>query len=148
MVPEVSKVVFTARENLLLSEDLEKSEDGCFSETALQDCERILKSMAGKARHLGAEQMAGAATAAFRKAKNGPAFVKRVRDEMGVMIKIVSQVCLLPNLISPCQNVGSSWSARPQQPGAWRPRHGRRGESGRHLFTSPSPGDESKPCDT
>jgi exopolyphosphatase/guanosine-5'-triphosphate,3'-diphosphate pyrophosphatase len=49
-----------------------------------------LRRMTDVCRRRGATQIAAVATAAVREAKNGPAFVRRVRDELGLPLQIIT----------------------------------------------------------
>mmetsp|Transcript_14708 Transcript_14708/g.34918 ORF Transcript_14708/g.34918 Transcript_14708/m.34918 type:complete len:412 (+) Transcript_14708:185-1420(+) len=90
MVPSISKVVFQKKVSILMSEDLQKSENTAFGSGILHELMETLKEFKREAQANGAEQFAGAATAAFRKATNGPEFLKQVRAE-GIDLKIISQ---------------------------------------------------------
>ena len=59
---------------------------------------QILIKYKKRAEALGATQFVAVATAVFRKAANGAAFLKRVRTELGIPVEITSQVTLNSNV--------------------------------------------------
>ena len=89
-LPAISKVVFQKKVSILMSEDLQKSGQASFSSGILHELMETLKEFKREADEAGAEQFAGAATAAFRKAKNGPDFLEQVRGE-GIELRIIPQ---------------------------------------------------------
>ena len=90
--PVPDKAVYSEKKNILLTEDLERSSDGSFSPAVLDELARVLTAFKAKAAAAGAEQFAGVATAAFRKAANGPDFLRRMEGELGIRLRIVAQV--------------------------------------------------------
>ena len=96
--PVPDKAVYSEKKNILLTEDLERSSDGSFSPAVLDELARVLTAFKAKAAAAGAEQFAGVATAAFRKAANGPDFLRRMEGELGIRLRIVAQVA--PGAIS------------------------------------------------
>eukprot|EP00286_Rhodomonas_abbreviata_P020365 CAMPEP_0181306172 /NCGR_PEP_ID=MMETSP1101-20121128/10147_1 /TAXON_ID=46948 /ORGANISM="Rhodomonas abbreviata, Strain Caron Lab Isolate" /LENGTH=440 /DNA_ID=CAMNT_0023412189 /DNA_START=54 /DNA_END=1376 /DNA_ORIENTATION=+ len=89
-VPAITKVVFSKKVSILMSEDLQKGVGTAFSSGILQELMQVLMDFKREAEAAGAEQLGGAATAAFRRAENGPEFLKKVNAE-GINLKIVSQ---------------------------------------------------------
>ncbi|EGD74002.1 hypothetical protein PTSG_12350 [Salpingoeca rosetta] len=51
----------------------------------------VLKDFKKTATELGAQRISGAATQVFRKAENGPAFLDRVKRELGMDVRVISQ---------------------------------------------------------
>mmetsp|Transcript_23217 Transcript_23217/g.57284 ORF Transcript_23217/g.57284 Transcript_23217/m.57284 type:complete len:446 (+) Transcript_23217:216-1553(+) len=91
VVPRVIKTLASSKENCLLAEDLERSQGDRFSDGALEDLSDIITRFAAKARELGADEMGGVCTAAFRRAANGPSFLKNIAKNVGVSLKIITQ---------------------------------------------------------
>ena len=91
ILPRPQKAVYSEKINILLSEDLEQSTDGSFSLSALNELDKFLKAFKVKATEAGAEQFAGVATAAFRKAENGPEFLRKMETELGIRLRIITQ---------------------------------------------------------
>ena len=78
--------------NILLREDLAARGDGRIGAAVLATCAEEIARMQALARGLGATQYAAVATAVFREASNGNAFVQGVlRAELGLNVAIVSQ---------------------------------------------------------
>eukprot|EP00960_Hanusia_phi_P034458 751083-Hanusia_phi.AAC.6 len=77
--PAIVRVVHEEKVNLLLAEDLEKSGTGEFSDEAMEELGQVLADLKHAAAQHGAEQVAGVATAAFRKARNGFKHLAEVR---------------------------------------------------------------------
>lgn len=77
--PIIVKVMHEEKVNLLLGEDLERSATDKFSDKILQELKHVLVDFKNVASQHGAEEMAGVATAAFRRAKNGYSFLAEVR---------------------------------------------------------------------
>ena len=76
---------------VLLRHDLELSPDGLLSDEILSRCENVLLAYKRKGEDMGVTEWNGVATAVFRKAKNGGAFLKRIYEEHGIPIGIVDQ---------------------------------------------------------
>ena len=89
-VPAITQTVFSERVTVPLSDDLAQGAGAQFSESALQELRDVLFEFKKRAEEQGAEQFAGVATAAFRKASNGPAFLLQLREE-GLPLRIISQ---------------------------------------------------------
>jgi hypothetical protein len=92
--PRAQDAIYSEKANILLTEDLESNTDGSFSPRILSELEQALKLFKAKAEEVGAEQFAGVATAAFRKAANGPEFLRRMETELGIRLRIVTQANL------------------------------------------------------
>jgi exopolyphosphatase/guanosine-5'-triphosphate,3'-diphosphate pyrophosphatase len=71
--------------------DWKSSSDGELSEAIQAQGLRELNRFARKATSLGATQSAAIATEVFRKAANGPAFLARVRAELGLAVSLLPQ---------------------------------------------------------
>ena len=80
--PIIVKVMHEEKVNLLLGEDLERSATDMFSDKILQDLKHVLVDFKNVASQHGAEEIAGVATAAFRRAKNGYSFLAEVRTSV------------------------------------------------------------------
>ena len=89
-VPNITNIVLSARIAVQLSDDLAQGGGSRFSERALEELGAVLREFKKRADEQGAEQCAGIATAAFRKASNGPAFLLQLQKE-GIPLRIVSQ---------------------------------------------------------
>ena len=89
-VPAITKIVLSERVSVQLSDDLNMGSGVQFSEHALQELREVLLEFKKQALEQGAEQFAGIATAAFRKASNGPSFLMQIRKE-GLPLRIMSQ---------------------------------------------------------
>lgn len=89
-VPVVINSLFEAKDNVYMTEDLEKHGGTEFSSAILEKSFQALKRMQKLAEEKGATEIAGVATAAFRKASNGPAHLMRLREE-GIKLEIVAQ---------------------------------------------------------
>mmetsp|Transcript_64592 Transcript_64592/g.154122 ORF Transcript_64592/g.154122 Transcript_64592/m.154122 type:complete len:410 (+) Transcript_64592:268-1497(+) len=97
----VNRVLFEKKENLLLAEDLERSVEASkgkegapdpeFSAKACAQLQQVVRELKRQAEEAGAVAFSGAATAAFRKASNGPSLLKQMEDEMGVRLRVISQ---------------------------------------------------------
>lgn len=88
--PNITETVYSDRVPLQLSDDLAMSEGSTFSEAMLRQLREVLYEFKHRAAQHGAEQYSGVATAAFRKASNGPAFLLQLRDE-GLPLRLISQ---------------------------------------------------------
>lgn len=89
-VPAITNTVLSERVAVPLSDDLAQGQGACFSERSLMELREVLLEFKRQAEELGAEQFAGIATAAFREASNGAAFLLQLREE-GLPIRILSQ---------------------------------------------------------
>jgi hypothetical protein len=89
--PRAQDAIYSEKTNILLTEDLESNTEGSFSSRILGELEQVLRLFKAKAEEVGAEQFAGVATAAFRKAVNGPEFLRRMETELGIRLRIVTQ---------------------------------------------------------
>lgn len=89
-VANITRTVLSERVSVPLSEDLAAGQGGKFSERALQELRDVLHEFKRRAEQQGAEQFAGIATAAFRKASNGPPFLLQLQKE-GLPLRIISQ---------------------------------------------------------
>ena len=77
--------------DVLLGHDLSVSSDQSLSEATQKTALDALKNLKQKAEEYGATKFQGAATAAFRLAKNGQAFLDVLKQETGVDLQIISQ---------------------------------------------------------
>uniref|UniRef100_A0A6U6C599 Ppx/GppA phosphatase N-terminal domain-containing protein n=1 Tax=Guillardia theta TaxID=55529 RepID=A0A6U6C599_GUITH len=87
--PIIVKVMHEEKVNLLLGEDLERSATDKFSDKILQELKHVLVDFKNVASQQGAEEIAGVATAAFRRAKNGYSFLAEVSKELEMKLKVV-----------------------------------------------------------
>jgi hypothetical protein len=92
ILPRPQKAIYSEKINILLTEDLERSTDGSLSPSILTELEGVLRTLKVKASEAGAEQFSGVATAAFRKATNGPQFLQKMQSELGIRLRIITQV--------------------------------------------------------
>lgn len=74
-----------------LAKDLAKSSDRTLSESIQKKALTALKELKNDAEAYGATQFQGVATDVFRKAKNGEACLKSLRDQTKIPLKVVSQ---------------------------------------------------------
>lgn len=65
-------------------------ETGALSESAMDETVTALRSFATLAHGHGAQSVRAIATSAVRDASNGPAFLKRVRDEVALEVEVIS----------------------------------------------------------
>jgi exopolyphosphatase / guanosine-5'-triphosphate,3'-diphosphate pyrophosphatase len=66
-------------------------EDGVLSDDAMARTTETLRRMLSIAQHFGVDETHAIATAAVRRAANGAEYVKRVKDELGLPIEIISE---------------------------------------------------------
>lgn len=88
--PAITETIYSDRIPVQLSDDLATSKGTKFSDSTLSQLREVLRGFKDRAEQHGAEQFAGIATAAFRKASNGAAFLLQLRDE-GLPLRIVPQ---------------------------------------------------------
>jgi len=90
--PNITETVYSDRVPLQLSDDLaiSRAEGAKFSEAMLNQLREVLHVFKHRAEQYGAEQFGGVATAAFREASNGAAFLLQLRDE-GLPLRLISQ---------------------------------------------------------
>lgn len=81
------RVLDDEREMARLAQGLEAT--GRLDEGAMQRAARAIAHMHQIARGLGASRIRAVATAAVREAKNGPAFVKMVREQAGLDLEVI-----------------------------------------------------------
>ena len=89
-VPAITETIFSERVAVQLSDDLAAGQGAQFTERTLQELQEVLYEFKKRAEQAGAEQFAGIATAAFRKARNGPDFLLKLQKE-GLALRIISQ---------------------------------------------------------
>jgi len=89
-VANITRTIFSERVAVSLCEDLAAGPGRKFSERTLQELHEVLHEFKKRAEQQGAEQFAGIATAAFRKASNGAAFLQQLHKE-GLPLRIISQ---------------------------------------------------------
>ena len=65
--------------------------DGELPAAALNQCLQVLREFVAEANALGASERVAVATAVFREARNGGAFLDRVRAELGIRVVVASQ---------------------------------------------------------
>ena len=70
--------------------DLHDSKDGRFSQKIMDKGLKTLKELKKRAIDAGAKNFAGVATRAFRTAKNGEEYLRRLEDETGIKLQIAS----------------------------------------------------------
>ena len=70
--------------------DLHDSKDGRFSHTIMEKGIKTLKELKKRAVQAGAKVFAGVATRAFRTAKNGEEYLRRLEEETGIRLQIAS----------------------------------------------------------
>ncbi|MCE5317219.1 MAG: hypothetical protein LLG04_07640 [Parachlamydia sp.] len=85
------QVLFSEETVVLVGHDFKKSKNGILSDAILSELKNVLVRYCDIAKGLGAEEMAGVATAVFRESKNGGEFVQKVKDELGIGLKLISQ---------------------------------------------------------
>lgn len=85
------KVLFAEETVVLVGHDFKKSKDGTLSDAILAELRNVLVHYRDIAEGLGAEELAGVATAVFRESKNGGGFIQQMRDELGIGLKLISQ---------------------------------------------------------
>jgi len=84
-------VLFGEEVPVSFSMDWKQSTDGALS-AAIQDKGlQTLNTLARKATALGATQSAAIATEVFRKATNGESYLRRIREELGLVVQLVPQ---------------------------------------------------------
>lgn len=72
-------------------EALDKSKDNLFPQATMDAGFKALETLKAKAIKKGAQKFTGVATAAFRQAKNSEDMVKRVRENLGIPLRVISQ---------------------------------------------------------
>lgn len=90
----IHQVLLGEEHPVKLALDLEDSQNGELSEEIRALGLSTLQNLVKKARELGCQEdtpMPGVATAVFRKAKNGEAFLSTLQRETGVRLQVVSQ---------------------------------------------------------
>jgi hypothetical protein len=110
---KVKKSLYSHQTQILLRHDIQSSSDGkTLSENILNQCYKCLLKYKRVALDLGCTRFNGIATAVFRYAKNGEAFLKMLNEEDGLSIEVISQkeegkvgylsaVCVAPKKIPP-----------------------------------------------
>lgn len=88
----VVEVLFSDQVEMLLAHDYLKNGTGYLSEEILEKAFAAMRTYSELATSLGATKITGIATAVFRKAKNGGDYLARLKRELGVELRIVSQV--------------------------------------------------------
>lgn len=86
-----TQVLFAEETVVLLGHDFKKNKNGLLSDTILSELEQVLIHYRGIATDLGAQEMAGVATAVFRESKNGADFIQKANWELGINLKLISQ---------------------------------------------------------
>ena len=85
------RVLFSDETAILLGHDFKQSKEGRLSDEILSKLEEVLTHYRTIAIELDAEDLAGVATAVFRESKNGAEFIKKIRDEKGINLQLISQ---------------------------------------------------------
>lgn len=85
------KVLHEEEVVVLVGHDFKKSKTGMLSEAILAELRTVLERYRTIAVGLGAEELAGVATAAFRESKNGGDFIQKLKSEFGIDLKLISQ---------------------------------------------------------
>lgn len=85
------QVLFAEETVVLVGHDFKKSKNGTLSEAILAELRNVLVHYRDIAAGLGAEEMAGVATAVFRESKNGGEFIQKMKEELGIGLKLISQ---------------------------------------------------------
>lgn len=88
---KIEKVLVNQSFPVQYQEELEKSKDGKFNESVMNEGMEALKKCKEIALKEGAQKVVGVATASFRKATNAEEFIKRVHQETGIKIHIIDQ---------------------------------------------------------
>lgn len=90
---KLTKVLFEEQADVLMQQDLSQRADGLLSETIMaQGLEALRKFQHESVRlQVPRDSLRGVATEVFRKAKNGNAFLARVKQELGIDLRLVSQ---------------------------------------------------------
>ena len=108
---QVKKSLYSHQTQVLLRHDIQSSDDGTtFSKKILTECRECLLKYKKIANEFGCTRFNGIATAVFRYAKNGEAFLKLLNEEDGLSIEVISQkeegkvgylsaVCVAPKTI-------------------------------------------------
>lgn len=86
-----TKILFAEETPILLGHDLKQSKDGMLSAKILAVAEKVINEYRNLALQHGAVEMAGVATAVFRESKNGADFIAKVRSEMGIDLRLITQ---------------------------------------------------------
>src|SRR3989338_8181232 len=87
----IEELIFQEQTPVLYGHDHKKRKDGTLSEAILQEGYTVLENYVKLAQSLGASHFAGVATATFRETLNGPAFLERVKQSLGLSLALVSQ---------------------------------------------------------
>jgi exopolyphosphatase/guanosine-5'-triphosphate,3'-diphosphate pyrophosphatase len=87
----IEQVLETQSFSVPYQEELSKSKDGNFTQEVMDKGIQTLKDSVEIAQKHGAEKVIAVATAAFRKANNSDAFIKRIFDETGIQVHIIDQ---------------------------------------------------------
>ena len=107
---QVTKSLYSHQTQIMLRHDIQSSPDGkTFSNEILQECRDCLRAYKQIASDFGCTRYNGIATAVFRHATNGKAFLDLLNEVDGLSIEVISQkeegkvgflsaVCVAPNI--------------------------------------------------
>lgn len=87
-----TEVLFAEETAVLVGHDFKKNKNGLLSDKILFELEQVLIHYRTLALEYGTNECAGIATAVFRESKNGAEFIKKVREEIGIDLQLISQV--------------------------------------------------------
>ena len=90
-VNTILRVIHTEQKQVMLKHALLQSSDGCFTEAVMATSYSVLVGFRTRAIAAGATQFAGVATAVFRRAANGEAFLERVNNVLKLRVRVASQ---------------------------------------------------------
>lgn len=86
-----TQILFGEEYPILLGHDLKERNDGTLSDKILSKVETQVRKYRDLALQLGAEKVAGVATAVFRESTNGRAFIDKISSDLGVDLRVISQ---------------------------------------------------------
>ena len=87
----ILRILHKEQRQVLLNHALVQSGTGILNDEVLDHSFDALATFKRRGLELGATQFAGVATAVFRRASNGEAYLQRVNDELGLGLRVVSQ---------------------------------------------------------
>lgn len=88
---KVKSVLLEKRVAMPFNEHLERSKAGILEEAALTEGVQKIQPLFQELKDLKLDQTEAIATSAFRVAKNGKSFAKRLSDKLGIQVQVISQ---------------------------------------------------------
>lgn len=85
------EVLYSGLTPVFYNDDYKHNKSGQLSEKILDEGKEALEEFKEIAQGLGANEMAGVATAVFRESSNGNDFIDKVRDDLGINLQVISQ---------------------------------------------------------